>query len=193
MGQYAHILGSGRSSSPSFLELLTRHLLFGLVVCVVMIPTFVSRSIVYGGPFETGYYSIRDFLWRSLVFFSVLFSSDHGLLSWTPLLGLAILGLLFFTFRLPKAGIPFFTALVAFYLFISLFPDWAGISPYGNRFFVSLTPPFILGLAYVLERVAAHFPQPRVALAVSSGMLACFVLWNLGFIYQWGTHLVPAI
>jgi len=133
------------------------------------------------------------FLWRSLVFFSVLFSSDHGLLSWTPLLGLAILGLLFFTFRLPKAGIPFFTALVAFYLFISLFPDWAGISPYGNRFFVSLTPPFILGLAYVLERVAAHFPQPRVALAVSSGMLACFVLWNLGFIYQWGTHLVPAI
>jgi hypothetical protein len=29
-------------------------------------------------------------------------------------------------------------------------------------------------------------------LAVSSGLLACFVLWNLGLIYQWGTHLVPA-
>jgi hypothetical protein len=192
VGQYAHIFGSGRSSSPSFLQLLTRHLLFGFIVIVVMMPTFVSRWIVYGGPFETGYLSIRDFLWRSPVFFSVLFSSNHGLLSWTPLLGLAILGLLFFAFRLPRVGIPFFTALVAFYLFISFYPDWAGISSYGNRFFVSLTPLFILGLAYLLERVTARFAQPRVALAVSSGVLACFVLWNLGFIYQWGTHLVPA-
>ena len=190
--QYAQILRSGRPAIPNFLELLTRHLLFGLVVIVVMIPTFISRWIVYGGPFETGYVPIRDFLWRSPAFFSVLFSSDHGLLSWTPLLGLAILGLLFFTFHLPKVGISFLTALVAFYLFISFYPDWAGISSYGNRFFVSLTPLFIVGLAYLLERAAVHFPNSQVALAVCSGMLACFVLWNLGLIYQFGTHLVPA-
>ena len=192
MGQYVKILRSGRPAVQSFLELLTRHLLFGLVVMVVMIPTFISRWIVYGGPFETGYVSIRDFLWRSPVFSSVLFSFNHGLLSWTPLLGLAILGLLFFTFRLPKVGIPFFTALVAFYLFMSFYPDWAGISSYGNRFFVSLTPLFILGLAYLLERAAVYFPKPQIALAVCSGVLACFVLWNLGLIYQFGTHLVPA-
>ena len=99
VGQYVDILLPGRASSASFRELLTRHVLFGLVVCVVMIPTFVSRWIVYGGPFETGYLSIRDFLWRSPVFLSVLFSSDHGLLSWTPLLGFAILGLLLFAFH----------------------------------------------------------------------------------------------
>jgi hypothetical protein len=192
VGQYSYVLHSGRSSSPSFLELLTRHLLFGLAVCLVMIPTFVSRSVVYGGPFETGYLSIRDFLWRSPVFLSVLFSSTHGLLSWTPLLGLAILGLVLFAFRLPNVGIPCFMTVVAFYVFISFYPDWAGISSYGNRFFVSLTPLFILGLAYLLEQIAARFPKPRTALAASSGVLTCFVLWNLGFIYQWGTHLVPA-
>ena len=192
VGQYAHILGSGRSASPSLWQLLTRHLLFGLVVWFVMIPTFVSRWIVYGGPFETGYLSIRDFLWCSPVPFQVLFSSNHGLVSWTPLLGLAILGLLFFAFHLPKVGIPFFTAMVAFYLFISIYPDWAGISSYGNRFFVSVTPLFILGLAYVLERVAARFHQSRLVLGICSAALACFVLWNLGLIYQWGTHLIPA-
>jgi hypothetical protein len=191
-GQYACSLGSGRSSSPSSLVLLSRHLLFGLVVFLVMVPTFISRWIVYGGPFETGYLSIRDFLWRSPVFFSVLFSSNHGLLSWTPLLGLAILGLLLFMFRLPNVGIPFFTAVVAFYLFISFYPDWAGISSYGNRFFISLTPLFILGLACLLERIAAHFTKPRMALTVCSGVLAGFVLWNMGLIYQWGTRLVPA-
>jgi hypothetical protein len=192
VGQYAHILEAGRSSSPSLLELLSRHLLLVFVVFFVMIPTFVSRSIVYGGPFETGYYSLRNFLWRSPVFFNVLFSSNHGLISWTPLLGLAILGLLLFTVRLPKIGVPFFSAMVAFYLFISFYPDWAGISSFGNRFFVSLTPLFVLGLAYLLERIAAFFPRPRASLAVSSGVLACFVLWNLGLIYQFGTHLVPA-
>ena len=190
--QYAKILRSGHAWSSSVLELLTRHLVFGLVVIVVMIPTFVSRWIVYGGPFETGYVSIRDFLWRSPVFLAVLVSPNHGLLSWTPLLGLAILGLFFFAFRLPKVGVPFFTALVAFYLFIAFYPDWAGISSYGNRFFVSLTPIFVLGLAYLLERVAARFSQPRRALVVCTSVLACFVLWNLGLIYQWGTHLVPA-
>jgi hypothetical protein len=190
--QYTYVLRFGRSSSPNLLQLLARHLLFGLTVCLVMIPTFVSRSVVYGGLFDTGYLSIRDFLWRSPAFFSVLFSSNHGLLSWTPLLGLAILGLVFFVFRFPNVGIPFFTAVVAFYIFISFYPDWAGISSYGNRFFISLTPLFIFGLAYLLERIAAYFPKPRTALAASSGVLTCFVLWNLGFIYQWGTHLVPA-
>lgn len=192
VGQYTYVFRFGRSSSPSFLELLARHLLFGLMACLVMIPTFVSRSVLYGGPFETGYLSIRDFLWSSPVFFSVLFSSNHGLLSWTPLLGFAILGLVLFVFRFLEVGIPCFMAMVAFYVFISFYPDWAGISSYGNRFFVSLTPFFILGLAYLLERAAAHFPKPRTALTASSGVLTCFVLWNLGLIYQWGTHLVPA-
>lgn len=192
VGQYAHVVASGRSASASFLHLLTRHVLFGLVVCVMMIPTFLSRWIVYGGPFETGYMSMRVYLWRSPVFLSVLFSSNHGLLSWTPLMAFAIVGLLFFAFRLPKIGIPFFAALVAFYLFISVYPDWAGISSYGNRFFLSLTSLFILGLAYFLECVASRFSRPRMALGVCSLVLGGFVLWNLGMIYQWGTHLIPA-
>ncbi len=190
--QYVNILRSGRPRSPSFLDLLIRHLLFGFVVIVVMIPTFISRWIVYGGPFKTGYVSLRDFLWRSPVFFSVLFSSNHGLLAWTPLVGFAILGLLLFAFRFPKVGVPFFTALLAFYAFISFYPDWAGISSYGNRFFISLTPLFILGLGYLLERLSQLFAWPRTTIVVSCGVFVCFVLWNLGLIYQWGTHLVPA-
>ena len=148
--QYVGVFRSGRPLRASLLALFVRHLLFCLVVAVVMIPTFVSRWIVYGGPFKTGYLSIRDFLWASPVFLHVLFSSNHGLLSWTPLLAFAILGLLFFVIRLPRTGAPFFIALIAFYLFISFYPDWAGISSYGNRFFVSLTPLFVHGLGCLL-------------------------------------------
>jgi len=192
--QYGKILRSALPLAPSLLdlELLIRHLLFGFAVTVLMIPTFVSRWIVYGGPFDTGYVSIRDFLWWSPTFFSVLFSSNHGLLSWTPLLVLSVLGLFLFSFRLTKLGIPLSTGLVTFYLFVSLYPDWAGISSYGNRFFVSLTPLFILGLAYLAQRVTADFSQRRSAFIACSGVLVFFVLWNLGLMYQFGTHLVPA-
>jgi hypothetical protein len=189
--QYARFFRFGPPSSQPFVQLFGRYFLFGLFVCIGMLPTFFTRAIVYGGPLESGYVSIRDYLWKSPVFFSVLFSSDHGLLSWTPLLGIAILGLFLFAFRIPNIGIPLLTALVAFYLFISFYPDWAGISSYGNRFFVSLTPLFVLGLAYFLERVAARFSHPGTALATCSAVLACFVLWNLGMIYQWGTHMIP--
>jgi hypothetical protein len=191
-GQYSQILRSGSTSSPGFLSLLSRQVAFFIVVWIVLIPTFVTRAIVYGAPFATGYVPLRDFLWRSPVFFSVLFSSEHGLLSWTPLLGFAILGLIFFAVRFPKIGIPFLAAFVTYYLFICIYPDWAGISSYGNRFFVSLTSLFILGLAYLLERVAVRFMQQRAALLVSSCALTCFILWNLGMIYQWGIHLIPA-
>jgi len=173
-------------------ELAGRHLLFALSVGVVMLPTFVSRWIVYGGPFKTGYLSIRDFLWSSPVAWKVLFSPDHGLLSWTPILILSIVGLGIFARRLPRVGIPFLVATLCFYVFFALYPDWDGISSYGNRFFVSLTPLFIAGLAVMLESCAKRFARQTVAVAVSSAVVSCFVLWNLGLIYQWGTHLIPA-
>jgi hypothetical protein len=156
------------------------------------LPTFVSRWIVYGGPFETGYLPFRDFLWNSPVFLKVLLSANHGLLSWTPVLIFSLLGLVLLARRSPRLGAPFLAATFAFYLFISIYPDWAGISSFGNRFFISLTSLFIFGLAITLESFAGWFSHKRPALFVSTAVLACFTLWNLGMIYQWGTHLIPA-
>jgi len=114
------------------------------------------------------------------------------LLVWTPILLFAIAGLILFRWREPRIGAPFLAALVAFYLFIACYPDWAGISSYGNRFFVSLTALFILGLGVFLERFARFFRSRRAALSTVSAVLALFILWNAGLMFQWGTHLVPA-
>jgi hypothetical protein len=148
--------------------------------------------IVYGGPFETGYLPLRDFLWNAPVFLQLLFSANHGLLSWTPILILSFVGLVLFACRLPRVGVPFVVAAMAFYVFFTLYPDWAGISSFGNRFFVSLTALFILGLSVTLEAFARLFVAQRRAVVASGAILGCFVLWNLGMIYQWGTHLIPA-
>lgn len=190
--QYARYLSDGPGAAGKCWKLLSDQCVFGLVVVIVMIPTFVSRWIVYGGPFETGYLSIRDFLWKSPAFWSVLFSSNHGLISWTPLLGLAFLGLLLLAVRSPRVGVHFFAAAIMFYLFISFYPDWAGVASFGNRFFISLTSLFILGLGYLLRMIAKQSRNRRTTLFASAVVLTCFAIWNLGLIYQWGTHLIPA-
>jgi hypothetical protein len=192
IGQYAAILRRRQSVGKEVLGLTMQYLLFGFVVCVALLPTFLSRWIVFGGPFETGYLKLRDFLWSSPALVQVLFSANHGLLAWTPLLAISFLGIGLLARKWPEVGVPLVAASVAFYLFFALYPDWAGISSYGNRFFVSLTAIFIVGLAVALEGFAKLFRRERVAAMVSAAILVVFVLWNLGLIYQWGTHLIPA-
>jgi hypothetical protein len=192
IGRYARIWRTSNNPAGSLLPLLGQQLLFGLLVCLGLLPTFISRAIIYGGPFETGYLSIRDFLWNSPVFFELLFSANHGLLSWTPVVLLCLPGLVRLAWRRPQLGVPLVTAVVVFYLFFTLYPDWAGISSFGNRFFVSLTAIFIFGLAAGLEWLAVQFATQRRAIALSAGILSFLVLWNLGLVYQWGTHLIPA-
>jgi hypothetical protein len=180
------------SEAPRLADLLVRHLFFAAVVLLCLLPTFITRYIIYGGALESGYIPLRDWLWRSPAFLGVLFASNHGLFVWTPILLFAIAGLILFRWREPRVGAPFLAALLAFYLFMACYPDWAGISSYGNRFFVSLTSLFILGLSVFLDRLSQFFRSPRMALAGACPLLALFFLWNVGLMFQWGSHLIPA-
>ncbi len=173
-------------------KLLLRALVFGAVFVVSLLPTFVTRQIIYGNPFETGYPGILTWNWKSPVFLSVLFSSDHGLWSWTPILALSVIGLFFVARRNALLGICSILTFFAFLYFIASYPDWAGISSYGNRFFISLTPIFIVGLAALLSAFAQWAGKASRAMALSGTVIALLTIWNMGFIFQWGTHMVLA-
>jgi hypothetical protein len=159
---------------------------------IMILPTLITRQIVYGGMLQFGAYTVLPWNWRAPFWRSVLFSSDHGMLSWTPLIGFALLGL-FLPF--PGAGrIRAYIALaaVAFFYVISSYPYWDGLASYGNRFFISLTPVFVFGLAILLERVGGLFRSFRFAYATQGCAIGLFALWNLAFLFQWGTHMIPA-
>ncbi|HKF25031.1 MAG TPA: glycosyltransferase family 39 protein, partial [Candidatus Acidoferrum sp.] len=72
-----------------FPTLLSRHLLFCATTLFCLLPTFVTKYFIYGGPFETGYTPIAHWGWRSPWLLALLFSANHGLFSWTPVLLLA--------------------------------------------------------------------------------------------------------
>jgi hypothetical protein len=167
------------------------NLLYLAIFGIVILPTLFTRNIVFGGMLRFGAYTALPWNWRAPYWRLVLFSSDHGMLTWTPLLGFALLGLFL---SCPKGiHIKAYLGLAtgAFYYVISCYPYWDGISSYGNRFFVSLTPVFVFGLAVLLERVGRLFRSFRLAYATQILTVGLFVLWNLAFIFQWGTHMVP--
>jgi hypothetical protein len=190
--EYGAAFRKATPTTPSVAQLLVLHAAFAATLILCMLPTFIAHRIIYGSAAETGYIPISQWAWGSPHLFSVLFSANHGLLSWTPVLLFAVIGLVAFWRSVPRIGGAFLLAALAFYYFIASYPDWAGISSYGNRFFVSLTPLFILGLGVFLDRFTRIFRSRRAALAAASAFLACFVFWNAGLMFQWGTHLIPA-
>jgi len=175
----------------SFGCLFFANILFLLALFVAILPFLITRRIIFGGFFRFGTYGVLAWNFHAPHWFSVLFSSEHGLLTWTPLLVFALLGLLFPTPRSREVVAYFSVSALAFYYVIACYPYWYGMASFGNRFLISLSPVFILGLALLLERASALFPSPRRALPAFSLLLSAFALWNAGFIYQWGAHLIP--
>ncbi len=176
----------------AMLHQFAKNALYLAAFLLLLLPTLITRKIVFGGMLRLGAYSVLPWNWHAPFWRSVLFSSDHGMLSWTPLLAFALLGL-FIPFT-PVKRVQGYLALaaVAFFYVIASYPYWDGLSSYGNRFFISLTPVFIFGLAIFMEQVGRLFRSFRLAYSAQALMVAFFVLWNLAFIFQWGMHMVPA-
>jgi hypothetical protein len=130
--------------------------------------------------------------WKSPHLVNVLFSADHGLLAWTPILIPAVLGLVFLLRQERKLAVYVIGASLSFYYLIAIDPCWDGLSSFGNRKFLSLVPLFVLGLAVTFREFANAFRRSKGALVTAGSVTALLVVWNLAFIFQWGTHLVPA-
>jgi hypothetical protein len=174
-----------------FAKVFSQHALYALSSLVGYFPTFLARQIVFGNPFAVGPYDPRMWNWTSPVFGLVLFSKDHGLFVFAPIVILAIGGL-FYLRRLNRAfGTICIVAVFVFYGLIACFPWWYGAVGLGNRFFVSLTPIFVLGLASLLSWAVRLWADEGAASLRLIPILLVFIVWNLGLVYQWQTHLIP--
>jgi len=127
---------------------------------------------------------------------NVLFSTRHGLLSWHPVLAVALVGLGLRT-RAARGSDPVEVseralaagALVVFALEVWLNGAtrdwWAGWS-FGNRRFVGVLPLLAVGIAEIVRRVRVR--PAAFALAVAAAGL---VVWNQLFLVQYRHGLIP--
>jgi hypothetical protein len=159
-----------------------------------LIPHVVVKWIIHGAPLDTGYED--RFFWTSPRLWQVGFATEHGTFLWTPVLLLAVAGLVLLWARERRLAGSLLLVFLAFYYTVASYENWHGQSSFGSRFFVSLTPVFVLGLAAFLDRgpsLLVWRPRGRggSASAVLTVCVVLLVLWNAGLIFQWGTKLLP--
>lgn len=162
---------------------------FAVTVFLAFLPTLIVKHIIYGGYLNFGYRE-RWFL-DSPALLKVAFSSEHGLFSWTPVVLLGMIGLVLLQRRDRMLSLCCVAAFAMYLYAIGCYENWSGISSYGSRFFVSLTPIFVLGLAALFDFLAGVMDERR-ANVLAVGTVSILILWNAGLIFQWGTHLIPA-
>jgi hypothetical protein len=190
LSAYAEIWSAGTGRTEKLSRTIRLHGLYGLGTLLALLPTFVTRQIVFGSPFSVGPYALRTWNWTSPVFVQVLFSTNHGLFVFAPILVLATGGLFYLRSLNRIVGTICLLITLVFYCLIACFPWWYGAVGLGNRFFVSLTPIFIFGLASSLAWAARFWHDARAASWRLIPITLLFVIWNLGLVYQWQTSLL---
>jgi hypothetical protein len=178
-----------RRNWKSFSHELLKNAAFSVALLAAFLPTLIVKKVIYGSYFNFGYGE----LWflNSPALLKVCFSADHGLFSWTPIILPAVIGLWLLRKRDEILGLHSIIAFAAFLYLIGSYEDWDGLSSFGSRFFVSLTVPFVLGLAGFIDYFARAWNERRTWLVAQAATIM-LVLWNFGLIFQWGTHLIPA-
>ena len=171
-----------------FVPALTRGLLFLAGLVLVVLPGLAIKGRLEGSWFATGYGGTL-FFWRDPRLFAVAFSAEHGAFAWTPILLFAVLGMAWLVRRSPLVGSIVVLTTAVFYYAVAAYRAWHGHSSYGSRFLVALTPFFIFGLAALVDAICGGGHRRRWLAAWTVALV--FIMWNAGFMLQWGTNLVP--
>jgi hypothetical protein len=157
---------------------------FAAAAVLVGLPQLIGKAIVYGNPLVTGYQD--QFIWSEPRLWQTGFSANHGWITWTPVVALAIAGWVRVWRDHPSSRV-WLMSVPAFYVVVASYQNWHGQSSFGNRFFLSLTVWLVVGVAALADQ-AANQGWRRHAVTV---LLAGLMVWNLGFMFQWGTNIIP--
>jgi len=158
---------------------LTGAAVFLLCAVIAFFPQMLAWKAIYGsyvarspiGPaIRWGHPHITD----------ILFSARNGLLSTSPMLYLAAVGLVLFAFERPRIGVPAIVATALMVYFNACIQDWWGSAGFGGRRFDGTIPLLCLGLATFVDS-ASHLVRRRPLAAVIGG-LALVAIANIALI-----------
>lgn len=138
----------------------------------------------------------RKMSWSAPHALAVLFSAEHGLLAWTPLVALGFVGLLLLpaATRIARANASpeaswlarCFILMVLLQVYVAgSVESWTVAGAFGQRRFVALTVLLTIGLAALLQLARA-----RKARLAAGALVGLCIWWNLGLMAQFGAGLM---
>ena len=160
-----------------------------LAALVVFTPQMLVWQALYGRPLALPQGS--GFMrWTQPALFEVLFSTRRGLVTWTPVIAVALAGIPFLLRRERLLGLSAALFFVMSWYVNAAVADWWAGEAFGARRFVSCFAIFALGLAALLERWGPRLRTLALASALTIGHT--FLLLVQYQAYMKGLHdIVP--
>ncbi len=165
-------------------EPLKRLITFGAAAVVVFLPQFVVYQVLNGRPRPSPHIE-NKMSWTSPHSLEVLFSSEHGLFFWSPVL------LLFFAFGLLMlkkervAGLALLAAFLAQVYVSGAVDSWTQAGAFGARRFVGASAIFAVWGGLAFTSLEKHLRKTGVAVLAS-----VLILWNVSLMIQFGLGLM---
>jgi hypothetical protein len=145
----------------------------GAAAAVAFTPQMIVWQSLYGQPFAIPQ-GAAFMEWTGPNLVAVLFSDNHGLFSWSPMLLLAAAGLVTLARRERWLVLPTIAVVAASWYVNAAVSDWWAGEAYGARRFLSLFPFFVIGLSAWIAAAPGR-PTLRVAtvaaLVIANGLL----------------------
>jgi hypothetical protein len=143
---------------------------FAAAAFVAILPQILIWKAIFDR-FYVGVPLGADYMrWGDPFLSEILFSSRHGLFSWSPVLLVSAIGFCGFLKREPRVGLPLaLVGLVVWYV-NSVVADWWGGGSFGGRRFDSVLPVLALGLGAAISwahRMVERHPRLVVGAAVA--------------------------
>ncbi len=173
---------------------LIRRLIFGTAMAVTCYLPQLAAYLTLNGRIGPSPYVEDKMAWLSPYATSVLLSTEHGLVAWTPLVIVALVGVGVLcvkslpgtSFReLRRIGLCLLVMFAAQAYISGSVDSWTVAGAFGQRRFVGVTIILVIGLATLIRVTAKHWSSvPTFAL-----MTIC-IWWNLGLMVQFGAGLM---
>jgi hypothetical protein len=157
---------------------------FGVTALLVFLPQLVVYQILNGEP-EPSHHVQNKMINYSPHFFEVLFSTEHGLFFWSPLLLLFFAAGLWMAGKHRPAGIALLAAFLAQVYISGAVDSWTQAGAFGARRFVSATAIFAVWGAMLFAAL-----EPRLRKAGIATMASFFILWNVSLMIQFGLGIM---
>ncbi len=157
---------------------------FGVAALAVFSPQLVVYQILNGRPLPSPHVEAK-MNWVSPHFFQVLFSPEHGLFFWSPILLLFLAFGLVFLKREREAGLALLLGFLSQVYISGAVDSWTQAGAFGSRRFVGATAIFAVWGAVAFAALA-----PRVRRFGVATLVVVFVLWNVSLMMQFGLGIM---
>ncbi len=154
---------------PALRSLAICHVVFAVGGVIAFSPQLIFWKIMFGS--FTGFLEHYRLLWTGPNFIQVLYSYNRGLLTWTPVMTICLIGLVLLLWRESRiAALLLLGFLAELYVNSANSQWWSGAS-FGARRFTACFLPFAVGLA---ESLRISLRKPAIAVSILCVLLVVF-------------------